>query len=377
MIVILDTCEMYSDPRLVGPNFEMLRAYMRQTKSRLILPHVVFEETVNHVRSHLSRHLKEASSSLADSSKILGRMLIDPTGDVNLENEVRNYRDHLNSRVDYIGGSVMGIDSIPVSKLLHRALGRRKPFDGEGKKGFRDAILWETILELLSSQNGEEVVVALVSSNSKDFGTGKLFDDLCNDLQAINRSSSNVLLFNGLKIFVIDVVQPQLQRLEEDQIAQLQKGQYGSFNPSKFFEDYLTNIHLEVMEFVSHYDWRKIANDSDVYLNSPSLAALFLEGMSFDVSDVWILDETAIVAEIEFKVTGSIECSYVDEERTSDGYGGYETYEVEREFEGATEFRVAIKVLLERGTGAVREFRVGDIEMRLGEDWLNLDGFRS
>jgi hypothetical protein len=96
--------------------------------------------------------------------------------------------------------------------LVRRAIERRRPFDDEGG-GYRDSLVWETILALLQE---DESPIWLVSADGKAFWEGKpggLAYDLQEDLRARNLAGA-VVLFRTVKELVDQRVTPGLQILE-------------------------------------------------------------------------------------------------------------------------------------------------------------------
>lgn len=60
------------------------------------------------------------------------------------------------------------------------SLQNRKPFDGEGRNGFRNALIWHTVLDACRAADEDEALV-FISANTNDFWnkkTGKLLDEL-------------------------------------------------------------------------------------------------------------------------------------------------------------------------------------------------------
>lgn len=54
------------------------------------------------------------------------------------------------------------------SKILGRCVNKEKPFSGESDKGFKDVVLWESIIEYAENNANNEKFI-LITNNSKDF----------------------------------------------------------------------------------------------------------------------------------------------------------------------------------------------------------------
>ena len=64
-----------------------------------------------------------------------------------------------------VGGEIAPLPSAPHAKVVARALDRLQPFDSKGRNGYRDVILWETVLEM----GGKGDSVVFVSNDKRGF----------------------------------------------------------------------------------------------------------------------------------------------------------------------------------------------------------------
>jgi len=101
--------------------------------------------------------------------------------------------------VDTLLGGGAGFTILPYPDVSHRdvtarALARRRPFDSLGHEGYRDALIWESVLAFARTLARERVV--LVSRNSKDFAdaAGDLHADLRRDVAALTTASTVTLV---------------------------------------------------------------------------------------------------------------------------------------------------------------------------------------
>jgi PIN domain len=100
------------------------------------------------------------------------------------------------------------LTGVPHEELVSRALERRKPFASSGA-GYRDALIWHTVLDLLT-ENDEPVV--FVTNNSSDFAEPKaptvLAHDLRNDLRNRGLEVGAVRLVPSLDAFAKEYLAP-------------------------------------------------------------------------------------------------------------------------------------------------------------------------
>lgn len=213
MIVVLDTTELFNDYWLRSARIRMLHEILQKAGARLIVPDVV-------VREFQRQYEKDVASAIEDvrrSQKKVNRLL--PDGQSfsisKLPNQSALFEAHNQGfvkRLNEIGGEVSTSDDLRVPDLLDRALRERRPFNGDGKKGFRDTLIWEHVLRLASA---EDERVVLITKNAKDFaGDGdSLHPDLADDLdkRAIPRDRVSVVI--GLNEFNGREAEKHLQRL--------------------------------------------------------------------------------------------------------------------------------------------------------------------
>lgn len=179
-IVVVDTTATFDDLLLRRLNWMQLLALGAKGRILVVVPHVVFLESVRHWRRHAEQTLKNARS---EASKLKTSFGLD-AGDgppADLVN-TRAHEQYLSDRLTSAGALLPGLpDAATPERLLARDLAARKPFATSGK-GFRDALNWETILELAAEPGATQIY--WVSKNSDDFGDGKggLNPDLVNDL---------------------------------------------------------------------------------------------------------------------------------------------------------------------------------------------------
>lgn len=179
-VVVVDTTTIFDDLRLTHTHWIQLLTLCAKNEIRLIVPEVVLREAVRHWKKQGDQALKNAHDEI---KKLAGFGLEAGEGPPADLIDVDTHEQYVRARLEKVGAE---LPKLPASgtpeKLLERDLGGRKPFASSGK-GFRDALNWETILELAAeSQVGQ---IYWVSKNSNDFGDGKgaLHPDLADELR--------------------------------------------------------------------------------------------------------------------------------------------------------------------------------------------------
>ena len=367
MNIVFDTTETFADLLLKGPNFVLLRSYIARNSAKLFVPSLVVEETINHYQEHLAQHVKSAKAEMRSVENMMTSDKGLPVIEVNVEECVEEFRAYLEKQIKWLGGKVIGFDNVTVDSLLSRSLERRKPFDGEGRKGFRDALLWETVLHEIIKPHGTGAKVALISKNSKDFGKNEVFaDELKRDCVAAGASEDAVALYNGLPAFVEKEIKPQLEKLDAIFEAIRDEGEFHEFEPSNFFLENEPSIECEIN---SHLRLRSSSSlaISDIF-NSLKLNDLETSGSEWEVADVWKVDEDRLACGLDFTIPAKIECHENKEGYYPDGDEVF-SHEWEEEFVGDATLKIGMIVILNKEDGSVEEYEVSDVEVEFGFDW--------
>jgi hypothetical protein len=146
MDIILDANTYLAEPRMAGPNFQELFAYLRRTNSRLVIPEVVLHEVLARYRDELAKHARRVAS---DWATMRARAVSDP-GDrprLDVGGQVAALRKRLDKPAP--GVEVVVYDdfsSIDVKELVRRGVNRIRPASAQGEE-LRDVILWIMVLQ--------------------------------------------------------------------------------------------------------------------------------------------------------------------------------------------------------------------------------------
>jgi predicted nucleic acid-binding protein len=133
---------------LDSPEWQVLLYRARAGAIRLIVPEVVVREVVGRFNVVLRR---EAAAVVLANKRLQRLTHDDPAQEAaafDFEAKVGEYGTFLRSTLDRNRAVVPPLPEIDVSDLVDRAVQRRRPFDENGS-GFRDSLLWETIVNEL------------------------------------------------------------------------------------------------------------------------------------------------------------------------------------------------------------------------------------
>jgi len=241
MFVFIDTTETHISPGLRGPSWEKLSVFLANKSHAGYIPRVVFLETVGFVERSLVSSRNKLKGAVRELSKFCTKPEIDHTltfaaiDAAFLTDRIRAVRLRICEHAD-----------VSIDKLVGRAIKRQKPFDNEGKVGFRDAIIWESMLAVLAGQSSEAV---LISNNSTDFGSGdSIPEQLTLDLETVG-FSGRFTVVKTLSTFVETYVDPTLKKADEV-AQQVANSTYPLFDVAKFFRSHEEDIRAAVRKYV-------------------------------------------------------------------------------------------------------------------------------
>ena len=201
MHILLDTNPIVSDGFGSSANFKRLLELAHGHGITVYVPRVVLDEVVGRFAKDLSDSVEKAEAELAFMSRRIARDLgtLDTALDAN--KEVESFRSAFSTRLVEAGVAVPQYPIASHKDVTDRAIFRRKPFRDNGV-GYRDTLIWLTVLEL-ADQVEDNIV--LVTNNSQDFGDGptRLHGQLQEDLENRGHGRDKVALVTSIK----DVVQ--------------------------------------------------------------------------------------------------------------------------------------------------------------------------
>lgn len=206
--VVLDTGCINKDYRLSADETAFLLEHARSRNLKVCVTDIVVLEMVNHFREDL----QAANDSLGKALRLLDRLVAQTPGEnlseAALEAAVTDYEATFRELLTANGVLVAPVPSAltGVQPLLERDLRRRKPFgDRRGapkdRSGMRDALLWESVLELCRR---DPRAVVLISTNTDDFADNsktRLHQHLLDDLQGVGIEPLKVSFFPSIQAF--------------------------------------------------------------------------------------------------------------------------------------------------------------------------------
>lgn len=277
MLIILDSNILIKDFYMRKANMQLLRKF-----GKVIIPEIVYDEVRNKHRERLeaalvaiNRKIDEYNDLVPEKAKIDGVR--------SLEEEMKSYDDFLTCFMLEMGAyPPEAYPDISHKDVVARALTRKKPFKVDGKDGYRDFLLWCTVLDLLKYYAMEEI--HFISENTSDFADSsnrfKLHEQLIDDMRNRGISEERLVFWPCLKDFIEKIVKTQLEREEEEgRFAKtLQADDVHFVNPiDEFIHNELTDCSVDDYEVF-------VPGDSPIVHTHEQVAP-------FEIDDIAVIDE--------------------------------------------------------------------------------------
>lgn len=300
MKVFFDSNIIIADYNLSSPHMRVLDAFLQRTNGRLFIPKIVMEEVKSKYREDLTKVTRKFWESLKQlhylewSLESAGfekpskfEIPSEPENPLlNIEMKVEVYSRNLESKLNLLNAHYLNFPSVSHESVTKRAISKRKPFSESGK-GYRDTLIWESILAEAASDD-EEIV--FITNNTKDFAaedSTSLHPHLKLDLNMLGISEDRVKLYANLGNFIDSFVTPQLTRLD-DLEKQLTEGTFAPLNLQKLLEDREEEITKVLNEELP-------ALLSEPKFDEPTVVGLYHPGKIQSVS-VYQNDKTTLFA---------------------------------------------------------------------------------
>lgn len=202
MKVVLDSTVFIPDFFLDKPQHEVFRDYFHGLPPRtLLIPEVVVLEVINAYTEEYKKIIKQMEK-------------VESSYEVELEKKVEEYSVKFEGILKSFSANLLDITKASHGKIVGRDLSRKKPFTSSGR-GYRDTLIWESILEIVKS---EEDDVIFLTDNYKDFccsnSSNELHPDLREDLKNMGISEGKVRIIRTIHEFNNEIVLSRLKRLE-------------------------------------------------------------------------------------------------------------------------------------------------------------------
>ena len=216
MLLVLDSNIVFRDWRLEGADSTAILDAAMKLGYEVVLPEVVVDEVINK-RANEAADATQRMKSEAYKLKSLG-VVLEPT--IPPAEELLKANETYIALLDQVfpANRRLPYPTASHASIAERARARIRPFE-KGDKGYRDTLIWLSLLEVL--RQGNEPVVFVTNDNGfYESSTGNaLHPHLVQDLQNLGIPPERVIPWRSLDEFRSNYVMPQLESLEDIKTA--------------------------------------------------------------------------------------------------------------------------------------------------------------
>jgi len=206
MKILLDTAVLLEDLGLRSATLEVLLSARR----KLALEVLVSAVSVDEAAQHRARDIRGTYTSICDSLRGLERMTggsaltlgVSPS-EIALASD--SVRSRLQARLAELEIGILPYPKVPHDEIVARIGDRRTPFRKD-ERGYRDFLIWRSLLETISSPGA----LTVVTPNWRDFASG---NSLAKDLVADLPNGCAASWFPSVSAFNDAEVLPRLSRV--------------------------------------------------------------------------------------------------------------------------------------------------------------------
>ena len=262
-----------------------------------------------------------------------------------------------------LGAKIIPYDAISMDVIVGRSLARRKPFDNKGHKGFRDAIIWHTLLGVVPVVREPAV---LITNNSKDFGEGgKLAADLQKDIDAFGDESLTVTICSHLSDFVTQYIKPTLAKLQQLQ-DQLNEETYKPFSVGDFLGDDEDGLFDAIKDQLQYVDIDRVTRGTHGEYLGPLKLSSIEDVEEWEVIDAWEVEKGRIAIGLNVTMQCLVDCLVRVIEDCGPDYG-YDMYNGEHN--GHLHFKLYLLVMVSPNEPQDYTWELTDMDVEQGLGW--------
>jgi hypothetical protein len=246
--IVADSTVFISDYYLRSNTYDFFSEKCASGKFKLFVPQVVIDEVLNHRR----KDAEECKSSLKKAYKDVNKYFLNaptnPIDDNYLLLAYEEYSSYFYQQLKELKTTILPYPKITHEDMVKKALAARKPFTNDGKIGYRDALIWSNIVELLSVKS--EII--FLTANSSDFAhNDELHGHLKEELTSIGVPENSVILIKDLRTLEQLYAKGEY-RLLEDVKDEINEDRFSNFSLWKFIDNELAE-YLQGIDLISYY----------------------------------------------------------------------------------------------------------------------------
>jgi PIN domain len=208
---------------LKNPSFKALFDLLsRSEDDSLAIPQLVMDEAINNFKEAITKIQSALKSQSREFQLWTGEELLPPGTNDKVQKTIAKYEQDLKDTLLQAGTIIRSYPATSHEQLVTKCLSRKRPFSEDGKEGYRDALIWESILEILVESAPEKV--AFITNNSNDFfekNKQALHHHMIEDLLQREIEVNRVDVFKNLHYFVDAYIKPKMETLNVEVIESI------------------------------------------------------------------------------------------------------------------------------------------------------------
>jgi hypothetical protein len=209
IVFVLDTNAIVRDPQFVGNGIQLFLYSSIKLSLGVCLPEVCEDEVKGLYKRDLIDGDKAIRKIKADIQKKTFWKHSFPTDGISVDSWIEKFNDRIEYNKNHFKIKVLPYPKVDLKEIAQRASARKKPFKESGA-GFRDYLIWKSILQILKRTKSK---VCFISANTKDFfEQERPHPDLISDLEALgidpNRLTFQRSIAEVNKKFIIPKLKP-------------------------------------------------------------------------------------------------------------------------------------------------------------------------
>jgi len=300
MKIVLDTNIIFSDFHLTGAKIRNLCESVKSTGDIVYIPEIVIDESINKYRENLQKHKLNIDKGISDFNRLTENDAKNPITDDIVKTELDKFSKHFKKQIIELGIEIIPYPSISHKELVKRDLSRKRPFQESGK-GYRDALIWESIKNICEESYESLSIpeIIFINKNSRDFCEKEytLHSDLAEDLKNNDINENAVKIIEDIDKFIVEHIKLK-QKIRTDIIEKL--------NKDKQYNDIYLNVEIEnrLEKFLLYREFDYEDNPFRQEFENPSITGI--NEPIFEVKEVRQISDKETLIEIDAEV----ECEF-------------------------------------------------------------------
>ena len=306
MKIILDTNVIHRDYTLTGSAVLKLSDAAQKLGYEVYIPEIVVDEIFRQYRTELESAYDKYTKGASLLSGLGLKEIKLATGEDYLSKTLEEKKKRYEKRLKDLGIELLPYPKTKHEVLVTKELEGKKPF-ASSKKGYRDSLIWETVMEQLIPVKDlwGETQVLFLSANTLDFAdAGKnLHPDLIKEFTEQGFTENAVELVCDFDKFFTETINAELEELEKTAQTLLLKRKFNRINLNEELNTLLYDEY--VLKDVLASDMEKEGVRIPVEYENPTVQDIHLK----DVKSVVVhkLTDGSAIIDCEMEAVADIE----------------------------------------------------------------------